>query len=134
MALPILQVFVADDVNEDDLAPLRNAGITVTKETDLDEAALADRIRQVDGLIVRSATMITAELIDKAERLRVIGCAGVSVDNIDVMAATVRGIVVTYAHDGNMITTAQQMRDYLLHGTLRGAVNAPGDSRPKGSD
>ncbi len=65
MAIPILQVFVADDVNEDKLAPLRDAGITVIKETKLDEAAFAERIKNVDGVIVRSATKITAELMDK---------------------------------------------------------------------
>lgn len=107
MAIPILQVFVADDVNEDKLAPLREAGITVIKETKLDDAALADRMRRVDGVIVRSATKITAELMDKAECLRVIGRAGVGVDNIDVKAATQRGIVVMNAPDGNTITTAE---------------------------
>ncbi len=107
MAIPILQVFVADDVNEDKLAPLRDAGITVIKETKLDEAALAERIKNVDGVIVRSATKITADLMDKAERLRVIGRAGVGVDNIDVKAATKRGIVVMNAPDGNTITTAE---------------------------
>jgi len=107
MAIPILQVFVADDVNEDKLAPLRDAGITVIKETKLDEAALAERMRRVDGVIVRSATKITAELMDKAECLRVIGRAGVGVDNIDVKAATQRGIVVMNAPDGNTITTAE---------------------------
>ncbi len=107
MAIPILQVFVADDVNEDKLAPLRDAGIKVTKEPKLDEAALAERIRRVDGVIVRSATKITADLMDKAECLRVIGRAGVGVDNIDVKAATQRGIVVMNAPDGNTITTAE---------------------------
>mgnify|MGYP001235192710 CR=1 FL=1 len=107
MAIPILQVFVADDVNEDKLAPLRDAGITVIKETKLDDVALAKRIKRVDGVIVRSATKITADLMDKAECLRVIGRAGVGVDNIDVKAATQRGIVVMNAPDGNTITTAE---------------------------
>ena len=107
MAIPILQVFVADDVNEDKLTPLRDAGITVTKETKLDEATLATRIRQVDGIIVRSATKITEDLMDKAGRLKVIGRAGVGVDNIDVKAATRRGIVVMNAPDGNTITTVE---------------------------
>ena len=107
MTTTILKVFVADDVNEDKLAPLRDAGITVVKETKLDDAALADRIKYVDGVIVRSATKITADLMDKAENLRVIGRAGVGVDNIDVKAATQRGIVVMNAPDGNTITTAE---------------------------
>jgi D-3-phosphoglycerate dehydrogenase len=66
-------------------------------------AALADR----DGLVVRSETKVTAELMDAAPGLRVIGRAGVGVDNIDVPAATARGIVVMNAPDGNTITTAE---------------------------
>ncbi len=58
-------------------------------------------------MIVRSETKVTADLMDKAEKLRVIGRAGVGVDNIDVKAATARGIVVMNAPDGNTITTAE---------------------------
>lgn len=102
-----MRVFVADDVNEDKLAPLIDAGIDVVKEVKLDAKALAERIKDADGVIVRSATHITAELMDVANNLRVIGRAGVGVDNIDVAAATERGIVVMNAPDGNTITTAE---------------------------
>ncbi len=102
-----MKVFVADDVNEDNLAPLRDAGIDVVKETKLDPSALAVRLKDADGVIVRSATRITADLMDAAPKLRVIGRAGVGVDNIDVKAATQRGIVVMNAPDGNTITTAE---------------------------
>jgi D-3-phosphoglycerate dehydrogenase len=102
-----MKVFVADDVNEDKLAPLIAAGIDVVKETKLAPDALADRMKDADGVIVRSATRITAELMDQAPNLRVIGRAGVGVDNIDVKAATQRGIVVMNAPDGNTITTAE---------------------------
>ena len=102
-----MKVFVADDVNEDKLAPLRDAGIDVVKEVKLTADALAERIKDADGVIVRSATHITAELMDAAPNLRVIGRAGVGVDNIDVAAATKRGIVVMNAPDGNTITTAE---------------------------
>ncbi|MEQ1923771.1 MAG: phosphoglycerate dehydrogenase, partial [Pyrinomonadaceae bacterium] len=84
-----------------------DAGIDVAKETKLGEAALADRIKDAEGVIVRSATHVTAELMDAAKNLRVIGRAGVGVDNIDVKAATQRGIVVMNAPDGNTITTAE---------------------------
>ena len=89
-----IKIFIADDVNEEKLAPLVEAGFTVEKETKLDFDALAAKLKDADGVIVRSATHITAELMDKAEKLRVIGRAGVGVDNIDVKAATERGIVV----------------------------------------
>jgi D-3-phosphoglycerate dehydrogenase len=102
-----MKVFVADDVNEERLAPLVEAGIEVVKETKLAGDALAARMKDADGVIVRSATKITAELMDVAPKLRVIGRAGVGVDNIDVKAATTRGIVVMNAPDGNTITTAE---------------------------
>lgn len=102
-----MKVFVADDVNNDKLAPLREAGIEVVKETKLPPEELAKRIKDADGVIVRSATKITAEIMDAGEKLRVIGRAGVGVDNIDVKAATQRGIVVMNAPDGNTITTAE---------------------------
>ena len=102
-----IKVFIADDVNEEKLAPLRQAGFTVEKETKLDFDALCEKMKDADGVIVRSATRITAELMDQAEKLRVIGRAGVGVDNIDVKAATQRGIVVMNAPDGNTITTAE---------------------------
>ncbi|HSK73869.1 MAG TPA: phosphoglycerate dehydrogenase [Pyrinomonadaceae bacterium] len=102
-----IKIFVADDVNEDKLAPLSDAGFDVVKKTKLPPEELAEEIKDADGVIVRSATRITADLMDKAEKLRVIGRAGVGVDNIDVKAATRRGIVVMNAPDGNTITTAE---------------------------
>ena len=102
-----MKVFVADDVNEERLAPLTEAGIEVVKETKLSGDALVARMKDADGVIVRSATKITAELMDAAKNLKVIGRAGVGVDNIDVKAATTRGIVVMNAPDGNTITTAE---------------------------
>ncbi|MGI8668555.1 MAG: NAD(P)-dependent oxidoreductase, partial [Aridibacter sp.] len=102
-----IKVFIADDVNEEKLAPLKDAGFKVVKETKLSPEELVERLKDADGVIVRSATKITADVMDKAEKLRVIGRAGVGVDNIDVKAATERGIVVMNAPDGNTITTAE---------------------------
>ena len=102
-----IKIFVADDVNEDKLTPLREANFNVVKKTKLSPEELSEEIKDADGVIVRSATQITADLMEKAGRLRVIGRAGVGVDNIDVKAATRRGIVVMNAPDGNTITTAE---------------------------
>ena len=102
-----IKILVADDVNEDKLAPLSGSGFNVVKKTKLSPDELVSEIKDADGVIVRSATKITADLMDKAEKLRVIGRAGVGVDNIDVKAATERGIVVMNAPDGNTITTAE---------------------------
>ncbi len=102
-----IKVFIADDVNEEKLAPLKEAGFEVVKETKLPPEELIERLKDADGVIVRSATKITAEVMDGSEKLRVIGRAGVGVDNIDIKAATKRGIVVMNAPDGNTITTAE---------------------------
>lgn len=101
------KILVADDVSESGLEPLRAAGFAVEKRTGLKLAELSEALRDVDGLVVRSETKVTPELMTAATRLRVIGRAGVGVDNIDVPAATERGIVVMNAPDGNTITTAE---------------------------
>ncbi|HKR02334.1 MAG TPA: phosphoglycerate dehydrogenase [Pyrinomonadaceae bacterium] len=103
----IFKIFVADDVSESGLAPLRSTGFAVEKRTGLKPDELMEVLRDYDGLVVRSETKVTAELMSAAARLRVVGRAGVGVDNIDVPAATARGIVVMNAPDGNTITTAE---------------------------
>jgi D-3-phosphoglycerate dehydrogenase / 2-oxoglutarate reductase len=100
-------ILVSDDVSESGLQPLRDAGFSVNKQTGLSRDALRSTLADYEGLIVRSETKVTAELMDAARKLRVIGRAGVGVDNIDVAAATARGIVVMNAPDGNTITTAE---------------------------
>ncbi len=102
-----IKVFIADDVNEEKLAPLREAGFTVEKRIKLSPEELAEAMKDFDGLIVRSETKVRNDLMDALPKLRVIGRAGVGVDNIDVKGATARGIVVMNAPDGNTITTAE---------------------------
>jgi len=79
-----------------------------------DPEALSALIAEFDGLAVRSGTKVRELAIDKADRLKVIGRAGVGVDNIDVAAATKRGIVVMNAPGGNTITTAEHAISLLL--------------------
>ena len=81
---------------------------------DWDDAQLAERIGEYDGILIRSATKMTAELIERASRLRVIGRAGVGVDNVDVPAATRRGIVVANAPESNVVTAAEHTMALLL--------------------
>jgi len=81
---------------------------------DWDDEQLAARIGEYDGILIRSATKMTAELIEKADRLRVIGRAGVGVDNVDVPAATRRGIVVANAPESNVVTAAEHTMALLL--------------------
>src|SRR4051812_37558104 len=101
------KIFVADDVSESGLAPLRSPEFEIEKRTGLKGEDLRTAISDAAGLIVRSETKVGADLMDSARQLRVIGRAGVGVDNIDVPAATARGIVVMNAPDGNTITTAE---------------------------
>ncbi|HJY28517.1 MAG TPA: phosphoglycerate dehydrogenase [Pyrinomonadaceae bacterium] len=101
------KIFVADDVSESGLGPLRAAGFTVEKRPGLKPPELLEALKDCEGLIVRSETKVTAEILDAANTLRVIGRAGVGVDNINVSAATIRGVVVMNAPDGNTITTAE---------------------------
>ena len=109
-----VKIFVADDVNEGGLGPLREAGFAVEKRAGLKGDELTEAVREADGLVVRSETRVTGPLLDAAGRLRVIGRAGVGVDNIDVAAATQRGVVVMNAPDGNTMTTAEHTMALLL--------------------
>jgi D-3-phosphoglycerate dehydrogenase / 2-oxoglutarate reductase len=109
-----MKIFVADDVSDSGLQPLRAASFEVEKRIGLRGDELASALKGCEGLIVRSETKVTADLLDKATSLRVIGRAGVGVDNIDVPAATIRGIVVMNAPDGNTITTAEHTLALLI--------------------
>jgi D-3-phosphoglycerate dehydrogenase / 2-oxoglutarate reductase len=102
-----IKIFVADEVSDTGLQPLRDAQFVIEKRVRLSPAELSDALAGCAGLVVRSETKVTRELMDGAPALRVIGRAGVGVDNIDVPAATERGIVVMNAPDGNTITTAE---------------------------
>ena len=108
------KIFVADDVSESGLGPLRSSGFNVEKRPGLATAELQAALKDCEGLIVRSETKVTADLLDAANSLRVIGRAGVGVDNIDVPAATIRGVVVMNAPDGNTITTAEHTIAMLI--------------------
>ncbi|HXD34660.1 MAG TPA: phosphoglycerate dehydrogenase [Pyrinomonadaceae bacterium] len=107
MSTNSFRIFVADDVSESGLQPLRAAGFTVEKKVGLSPDQLVSALANFDGLVVRSETKVTSQLMDELPSLRVVGRAGVGVDNIDVPAATARGIVVMNAPDGNTITTAE---------------------------
>jgi D-3-phosphoglycerate dehydrogenase / 2-oxoglutarate reductase len=81
---------------------------------DWSDEELAEKIGDYDGIVIRSATKMTAELIGRATRLRAIGRAGVGVDNVDVPAATKRGIVVANAPESNVVTAAEHTMALLL--------------------
>jgi D-3-phosphoglycerate dehydrogenase len=109
-----MKIFVADDVSESGLQPLRDANFEVYKRTGLAKDELIAALQSFEGLIVRSETKVTSDILEGATSLRVIGRAGVGVDNIDVPAATMRGVVVMNAPDGNTITTAEHAIALLI--------------------
>ncbi|MDA0704979.1 MAG: phosphoglycerate dehydrogenase, partial [Proteobacteria bacterium] len=101
------RVLIADKLSESALKVFEARGIEADFNPGLSPEALIDCIGQYDGLAVRSATKVTAGVVAAAGTLRVIGRAGIGVDNIDVPAATARGIVVMNTPFGNSITTAE---------------------------
>lgn len=108
------RVLVAEPISEAGVAMLEEGGVEVDVRTDLDQAALTKTIEDYDGLIVRSATKVDGKVIEAGDRLKVIGRAGVGVDNVDVDAATRRGIVVVNAPQGNIISNAEHTIALLL--------------------
>ncbi len=102
------KVLVSDSLSKQGLEVLSSApGIELDNRPGLSEAELADAIGAYDGLVIRSGSKVTAKVIERAERLRVIGRAGIGVDNVDVKAASRRGIVVMNTPTGNAVTTAE---------------------------
>jgi D-3-phosphoglycerate dehydrogenase len=81
---------------------------------EMSEEELGRRIAEFDGIVIRSGTQLTSELIERAERLKVIGRAGTGVDNVDVDAATKRGIVVANAPEANSIAAAEHTMAMIL--------------------
>ena len=102
-----MNVLIADKMDPRAAAIFRERGIEVDEIAGQTPDELMAIIGQYDGLAIRSATKVTADLLDSAARLKVIGRAGIGVDNVDVSAATARGIVVMNTPFGNSITTAE---------------------------
>jgi D-3-phosphoglycerate dehydrogenase len=99
-----VRVLVREPIAEEGLALLRSKF-----DVDLDlDSPLEDVVALYDGIVIRSATRFTADLIARAERLMVIGRAGVGIDNVDVAAATRRGIVVANAPESTVVSAAEQ--------------------------
>ncbi len=101
------KVLISDAMSPRAVEVFESHGVEVEVSTGLDPAALKAAIGSYDGLAVRSASKVTAEIIAAGERLSVIGRAGIGVDNIDLEAATARGIVVMNTPLGNSVTTAE---------------------------
>ncbi len=102
-----VRVLIADPMDPKAAAIFRDRGIEVDEKPGLSADELAAIIGEYDGLAVRSATKVTRSVLEAAGRLRVVGRAGIGVDNVDIPAATARGVVVMNTPFGNSITTAE---------------------------
>jgi D-3-phosphoglycerate dehydrogenase len=105
------KVLVREEIAEAGIRLLRDRGFEVEVDGDSD---LAETIGRYDAIIVRSATKVTADLISRADNLKVIGRAGVGIDNVDVEAATRRGIVVANAPESTVISAAEHTIGLLV--------------------
>jgi len=108
------KVLIADELSAAAVDIFRRRGIEVDVAVGLNQAALLAIVGEYDGMAVRSATKADRDVIAAATRLRVIGRAGIGVDNIDIAAATARGIVVMNTPYGNSITTAEHAIAMLM--------------------
>jgi D-3-phosphoglycerate dehydrogenase len=105
------KVLIREEIAEAGIRLLRERGFEVDVDSDSD---LAETIGRYDAIIVRSATKVTADLIARANNLKVIGRAGVGIDNVDVEAATRRGIVVANAPESTVISAAEHTIGLLV--------------------
>jgi len=109
-----VKVLVAEKIGESGVDLLKSAGFEVDLGTGWERAELEGRIADYDGILIRSATQVDADLLAKADRLKAVARAGVGVDNVDVDAATRRGVVVANAPQSNVITAAEHTMALLL--------------------
>ncbi|MFC4023975.1 phosphoglycerate dehydrogenase [Oceanobacillus longus] len=108
-------VLISDPLSEEGIQPLRESeNFTIVMETNLSPEELGNRIGEFDALLVRSQTQVTRELIHKATNLKIIGRAGVGVDNIDLEAATENGIIVVNAPNGNTNSAAEHTMAMIM--------------------
>ena len=104
----MFKVLISDPISDQGIQKLHDAeDVEVHKQTGLSEEELIRIIGDYDALLVRSQTKVTEKIMEAGKNLKVIGRAGVGVDNIDLDAATKHGIIVINAPDGNTISTSE---------------------------
>jgi D-3-phosphoglycerate dehydrogenase len=110
------KVLISDALSPAAVAIFKDRGLDVDFQPNLgkDKDKLAAAINGFDGLAIRSATKVTAKMLEQAKNLKVIGRAGIGVDNVDIPAATARGIIVMNTPFGNSITTAEHAITLML--------------------
>ncbi|MGA8293236.1 MAG: NAD(P)-dependent oxidoreductase, partial [Rhodoplanes sp.] len=110
------KVLISDSLSAAAVQIFKDRGVEVDFQPTLgkDKEKLAAVIGDYDGLAIRSATKVTPKIIERATKLRVIGRAGIGVDNVDISAATAKGIIVMNTPSGNAITTAEHAITLML--------------------
>ncbi len=108
-----LRVIVAERISEEGMSTL-GASLDVTEAFDVDRDGLLSAIAGYDALVVRSLTNVDRELIERGKKLRVVGRAGVGVDNIDVSFATSRGVMIVNAPESNVVSAAEHTMAFML--------------------
>ncbi|CAM9541315.1 unnamed protein product [Lampetra fluviatilis] len=114
MALAVRSVLISEPVDPSCARILRGGGLHVDERLGMSPAELVECIKDYDALIVRSATKVTAEVLHAGERLLLVGRAGTGVDNVDVEAATRRGVIVMNTPGGNTMSAAELTCGMLL--------------------
>jgi len=109
-----MKVLISDNLAPVGAKILQDAGLEVDINTGLAPEELKKIIPAYDGLVIRSATKVTAEIIEAADNLKVVGRAGIGLDNVDIAAASKRGIVVMNAPDGNATTAAEHAISMMM--------------------
>src|SRR5437764_1633993 len=113
--MSLLKVFIADSISQRGIDELtRDSALEANVQTGLSETQLAEAIPDFAALIIRSQTKVTAKILNAVKKVRVVGRAGVGVDNVDVETATRRGVVVLNAPGANTISTAEHAFSLLL--------------------
>src|SRR5215471_19126114 len=101
------KVLIADKLSPAAVAIFKVRGVEADTKTGLSKEELMKIVDQYDGIAIRSATKVTGDVIKAAKRLKVVGRAGIGVDNVDIPAATAAGVIVMNTPFGNSITTAE---------------------------
>ena len=108
-----MKVLIADAINEKGIENLKEVAEVVV-DTSITPEELANTIHEYNGIIVRSRTKLTADIIEKADNLQIIARAGVGVDNIDLNAATEKGIMVVNSPESTSVTVAEHTMGLIL--------------------
>ncbi|MFP4467137.1 MAG: phosphoglycerate dehydrogenase [Candidatus Goldiibacteriota bacterium] len=109
------KIFISDKLADDALKLLEaDKDIEFVMETGLSEDTLAEKLDGYDGLIIRSGTTVTAKVLEKTKTLKIIGRAGVGVDNVDIPAASAKGVIVMNTPDANTLSTCEQTIALIL--------------------